>query len=66
MVEQHGIVGSAHFVPGREDRGVLEFREEHPKPGKRVNIVVTMANGSVVAMAEHNRVRKAHRLAEVA
>lgn len=64
-MEQHGIVGSARLVSGRQDRAVLEIHEEHPKPGNRINIVLTMANGRVVAMEQHRRASKARRLADV-
>ena len=65
MVERQGIIGSARLVPGREDRAVLEFHEEHPRPGNRVNIVLRMAGGRVVSMEEHRRAAKARRVASV-
>jgi len=64
-MERHGIIGSARLVPGRRDRAVLEMHEEHPRPGNRINIVLTMADGRVVAMEQHRRASKARRLADV-
>lgn len=65
MVEQMGIVGSAHLVPGGGDRAVLELRQEHPNPGDGTNLVLTMAGSRIVAMEGHRRTRKARRVAEV-
>lgn len=64
-MERNGIVGSARLVPGDQDRAVLEMHEQHPRPGNRMNIVITMANGRVIAMEQHRRASKARRLAEV-
>ena len=63
-MEQRGVIGSARLVPGRRDRAVLEMHEEHPRPGNRINIVITVADGKVVAMEQHRRA-KARRLADV-
>jgi predicted SnoaL-like aldol condensation-catalyzing enzyme len=52
-------------VPGRGDRAVLELREKAQKPGWGTNIVITMADGKIVAMQEHRGSRKARRVANV-
>jgi hypothetical protein len=59
------VTGSARLVPGRGDSAVLELREVTPKSSWETNIVITMADYKIVAMEEHRRARKAHRLANV-
>ena len=59
------MTGSLRLFPGRGDRAFLELREEAPKSDWGTNIVLTMADGRIVAMDEQRRAGKARRLAGV-
>ena len=66
-LESAEINGTVTLAIGRSDRGLIQFESDSAiDDDLRVNLVVTMRDGRIVAMQDYRRQTKARRAAKIA